>query len=482
MTINLEHVLQNKFGFSTFKPGQKEVIEQLLNKQDTLAVLPTGTGKSLCYQLFGQLVNGTVIIVSPLLSLMEDQVIQLQKKGETSVIALNSSLSFSEKQYVLNHLIDYKFILISPETLTQKEVRKKIASLTIGLFVVDEAHCVSQWGVDFRPEYTKLAKIQAECGYPLTLALTATATPAVKKEIIKQVFSQRKVISEVIFSVNRPNIGLIVNQTTEKNDTLISYLIQLKNRGIIYCATRKTAEKVNQLITEQTHLKSAFYHGGLTANERSLLQQQFVSNQLDVLCATNAFGMGIDKSDVRFVIHYDCPDSLENYVQEIGRAGRDGEASVAILLYRKGDESIHYYFQSESRLDRGLLNELVSYQSKNQEQILTMLNEIQQKWFQGYLENEYTIEELEERLLRKEKERQQQLNTMLSYINEENCRRLFIQQYFSEKKTDITQENCCDRCGLSFDNYKGQIVQSPEENETSEQWEDILIRLFKESK
>ncbi|WP_430597201.1 RecQ family ATP-dependent DNA helicase [Enterococcus sp. AZ177] len=480
MTIDLEQILQENFGFSTFKPGQKEVIQQLLKKRDTLAVLPTGTGKSLCYQLVGQLLNGTVIIISPLLSLMEDQVYQLQKKGEAKVIALNSSLSFMEKQYVLDHLSDYKFILISPETLSQKEVRKRISELTIALFVVDEAHCVSQWGVDFRPEYTKLAKIQAECGYPLTLALTATATPAVKKEIMKQIFSHREPISEVIFSVNRPNIGLIVNQTTEKDETLISYLTQLTNRGIVYCATRKMAERVNRVINDQTNLKSAFYHGGLTANERSLLQQQFVSNQLDVLCATNAFGMGIDKPDVRFVIHYDCPDSLENYVQEIGRAGRDGQASVAILLYQKGDESIHYYFQSESRLDRELLNELAEIHSDNQDNVLPTLNEIQQKWLQGYLEKEYTIEELEQRLLRKEKERQQQLDAMLNYINEEKCRRVFIQQYFSETIAEINQENCCDRCDLSFDNYKVQIVQSPEENEISEQWEDILIRLFKE--
>lgn len=480
MKINLEQVLQAKFGFNTFKPGQKEVIEQLLRNQDTLAVLPTGTGKSLCYQFVGQILAGSVLIVSPLLSLMEDQVIQLQKKGETSVIAINSSLSFSEKQYVLNHLREYKYILISPETLTQKEVRTKIAHVKIALFVVDEAHCVSQWGVDFRPEYTKLAKIQSECGNPLTLALTATATPAVKKEIINQVFSYRTNISEVIYSVNRPNIGLLVNQCTEKNDTLISYLTQLKNKGIIYCATRKTAEKINRLIKEETDLKSAFYHGGLTANERSLLQQQFVANQLDVLCATNAFGMGIDKPDVRFIIHYDCPDSLENYVQEIGRAGRDGQASVAILLYQKGDESIHYYFQSESRLDRTFLNEFPTSQSEDKENRLPVLNEIQQKWLQGYLEKEYTIEELEQRLLRKEKERQQQLAVMLNYIKEAKCRRVFIQQYFSEKITESTQENCCDRCGLSFDKYKARIVQSPEENEISNQWEDILIRLFKE--
>ncbi|MDA9470275.1 RecQ family ATP-dependent DNA helicase [Enterococcus sp. 5H] len=476
----LEEALYQNFGFQTFKPGQKEVIQALLNKQDTLAVLPTGTGKSLCYQMVGKLLVGTVLIVSPLLSLMEDQVIQLQKKGETRVIALNSSLSFMEKQYVLANLSSYKYILISPETLTQKEVRQQISRLNIALFVVDEAHCVSQWGVDFRPEYTKLAQIQKECGNPLTLALTATATADVKQDILQQVFSKSENIKEIIYSVNRPNIALIVDKTDEKAAKLLNYLSQLKNKGIIYCATRKTAEKLDRLIKEQTDLKSAFYHGGLTANERSLLQQQFVSNQLDVLCATNAFGMGIDKPDVRFVIHYDCPDSLENYVQEFGRAGRDGQPSVAILLYQKGDESIHYYFQTETRQDREVLNQLFTDKTEIREEVLTNLNEIQQKWVQGFLEKEYTFEELEQRLLRKEKDRYRQLSSMLNYINEAKCRREFIQHYFSEKISKKTQKNCCDCCGLFFDNYQAQIVQSPEEKEISEQWEDILLRLFKE--
>jgi ATP-dependent DNA helicase RecQ len=477
--IDLEQVLQRKFGFTTFKPGQKEVIEQLLNGKDTLAVLPTGTGKSLCYQMIGQLLEGTVIIVSPLLSLMEDQVIQLQKKGESRVIALNSSLSYIEKHYVLDRLSSYKFIFISPETLMQKEVRIRLSKLRIALFVVDEAHCVAQWGVDFRPEYTKLFQIQQECRFPLTLALTATATPTVKKEIIVQLFNHRQEVAQVIYSVNRPNIGLIVNKTTEKDESLIIYLTKLNQKGIIYCATRKTAEKIARLIKEQTSLKTAYYHGGLTPNERSLLQQQFVSNQLDILCATNAFGMGIDKPDVRFVIHYDCPDSLENYVQEIGRAGRDGLPSVAILLYQQGDESIHHYFQTESRLDREVINTLLASQSK-EEIMAAELNEIQQKWVEGYLNQEYTLEELEERLLRKEKERKQQLSIMLNYINQTKCRRQFIQHYFSEKIGVKEHADCCDNCGLFFDNYQEQIVQSPKENEISNRWEDILIRLFKE--
>ncbi|MFK4565650.1 RecQ family ATP-dependent DNA helicase [Enterococcus sp. UD-01] len=478
MTLNLNEQLKEMFGFESFKPGQQEVIEHLLHHEDTFAVLPTGTGKSLCYQMVGQLLDGAVIIVSPLLSLMEDQVVQLQRKTTLGIVALNSSLTFTEKQYVLEHLEQYKFIFVSPETLMQSAVRQRIAKLKLALFVVDEAHCVSQWGVDFRPEYTELAKVQAECGYPLTLALTATATLQVRQEIIELIFPQKRACAQVIFSVNRPNIGLVVEETTDKETQLITYLQQLQQRGIIYCATRKTTEQLAELIHSHTQLKTAFYHGGLTPNERSLLQQQFVANQLDVLCATNAFGMGIDKPDVRFVIHYDCPDSLENYVQEIGRAGRDGENSIAILLYQKGDEKIHYFFQAQSQLDREVLQQLI--QTEQVTEAAPQLNEIQQKWLAGYLQEEYSLSELKQRLLRKEKERQQQLKNMLNYIHTRQCRRSFIQAYFSEEDTVESQENCCDRCGLSFDNYQAQIVQSPGDYEMPVHWEDILIRLFKD--
>ncbi|MTD38949.1 RecQ family ATP-dependent DNA helicase [Erwinia sp. CPCC 100877] len=478
MTLHLNEQLKEMFGFETFKPGQKEVIEHLLQHEDTFAVLPTGTGKSLCYQMVGQLLEGAVVIVSPLLSLMEDQVIQLQRKTKAGIVALNSSLTFAEKQYALEHLAQYKFIFVSPETLMQPTVRQRIAQLKLALFVVDEAHCVSQWGVDFRPEYTELYKVQEECDYPLTLALTATATLEVRKEIIERIFPQKRPCAQVVFSVNRPNIGLVVEETTDKQAQLITYLQQLQHRGIIYCATRKTAEQLSQLIHTQTRLKTAFYHGGLTPNERSLLQQQFVANQLDVLCATNAFGMGIDKPDVRFVIHYDCPDSLENYVQEIGRAGRDGRPSLAVLLYQKGDERIHYFFQSQNQLDREVLQRLIQTDQVDENSL--ELNEIQQKWLAGYLAEEYSLSELEQRLLRKEKERQQQLKNMLNYIQTKECRRTFIQAYFSEKSSVEAKDDCCDRCGLSFDNYKAQIVQSPEENEIPSHWAAILIRLFKD--
>ncbi|MBP2099672.1 RecQ family ATP-dependent DNA helicase [Enterococcus rivorum] len=478
--MDLEKNLMTHFGYSSFKAGQKEVITHLLSGKSTLAVLPTGTGKSLCYEYVGMLLEGLVIIVSPLLSLMEDQVRRLQMKNIGKPIAMNSSLTFFEKEYLLENLNDYKFLFLSPEMLFQEKVRQTLTSYKVGLFVVDEAHCVSQWGVDFRPEYSKLSLIQNELGNPLTLALTATATPEVREEIKLRLFSSNKCYTEVIHSINRENIGLIVNQTIEKDELLLEYIEKLQAKGIIYCSTRKNTEKVHEFLATHTSIRTAFYHGGMTPMERLLIQQQFILNQLDVLCATNAFGMGIDKPDIRFVIHYDCPDSLSNYVQEIGRAGRDGQASLAILLYRKGDERIHYFFQTESQIDRELLKTMVESPKINLEEAFPLVNEIQQKWLQGYLDEEYSLEELELRLVEKEGTRKRSLYEMMAYIQEETCRRNFIQKAFSETEVKMPQGLCCDCCGLSFDNYQAEIVQSPEDATKSFHWRQSFLRLFKD--
>ncbi|MHC5229348.1 RecQ family ATP-dependent DNA helicase [Enterococcus sp. LJL99] len=479
--MELTKMLNAYFGFETFKPGQREVIEALLNGEDTLAVLPTGTGKSLCYQFVGKIRPGLVIIVSPLISLMEDQVMQLQLLGEKRVTALNSNLTFFEKRYIVDHLNEYNYLFVSPETLNQQEVKQKLIQQRIALFVVDEAHCISQWGIDFRPEYLKIAQIKKELNSPLTLALTATATVRVRQEIQEHLFSSSRKNRQITYSVNRPNIGLIVDYVEDKKASLLSYLSIISNTTIIYCATRKRTEEIAQLIQGNTDLRTGFYHGGLEPLERKILQEQFIGNQLDVLCATNAFGMGIDKSDIRLVIHYDCPDSLENYVQEIGRAGRDGGQSLAILLYHTGDESIHYFFQNESRANRDKIKEISQINSEELQTITSELNEFQQKIIAGYLADEFTLEEFEQKLLRKEQERREQLADMLDYIDETSCRRSFIQHYFSEKAEKMMPQKCCNNCGLSFDNFKGQIVQSPKEKKQSASWEEILLRLFKET-
>lgn len=471
--MTLEEQLFERFHFATFKPGQKETIASILAGQDTLAVLPTGTGKSLCYQFPSEHLNGLVVIVSPLLSLMEDQVQQLQKYGEKAVIALNSSLTYQEKEFVLSHLNLYRFLLISPEMLFQPAVRTILGRIEIGLFVVDEAHCISQWGVDFRPDYTNLHLIQQELNYPLTLALTATATAAVIKDIQQELFHDLRRSTVIQESVDRPTIGLAVRLTEDKPATLLELLPQLSGDGLIYCATRKQTETVCQLIRGQTKLKAAFYHGGLTPNERKLLQAQFVVGQLDVLCATNAFGMGINKPDIRYVIHYDLPDSLENYVQEFGRAGRDQKPSAAILLYQTGDERIHHFFHDESRSNRQLLKLLQEH--PEQFETITETNELQQKWLQGFRDGNYSLAHLEKRLAQKETEKAAQLKTMLAYIHATTCLRKFIQSYFESEAPPVSKEQCCTRCGLDLSQY-----QRNREAKTDQimSWETKLSKLF----
>ncbi len=463
--MSLKDELQKRFGFTSFRSGQEEIIQSLLNDQDVLAVLPTGNGKSLCYQLTGYLREGIVIIVSPLLSLMEDQVMQLQKQGEKRVVAFNSLLSRTERYYVLNHLSDYKFLFLSPEMLTQKDVIEQLQKQKIGLYVIDEAHCVSQWGVDFRPEYQQLGEIAQKLGSPVTLALTATATTAVQHDIETVLFQEVPV--RIIHSVNRQNIALYVKKTSQKEADLEDLMKQAKGSMIIYCATKKEVERLYQLF--RSRFTIGYYHGGLEASQRRQLQQQFSQNKLQFLIATNAFGMGIDKPDIRYVVHYDLPDSLENYVQEIGRAGRDQQASEAILLYKENDERIHYFFNQLSREQRQSFEIYLQYHSNEQEQF----DEIQQKWLEIIAQTSNPQEWLK-RLKRQEKEKEYRLQQMLHYVNAKTCRRALILEYFGEKLIKKPGK-CCD--------IDGAVLTSQENREVSpsvelKQWQDILLNLF----
>lgn len=463
--MSLKDELQKRFGFPSFRSGQEEIIQSLLNDQDVLAVLPTGNGKSLCYQLTGYLREGMVIIVSPLLSLMEDQVMQLQKQGEKRVVAFNSLLSRTERYYVLNHLSNYKFLFLSPEMLTQKDVIEQLQKQKIGLYVIDEAHCVSQWGVDFRPEYQQLGEIAQKLGSPVTLALTATATKAVQHDIETVLFQEVPV--RIIHSVNRQNIALYVKKTSQKEADLEDLMKQAKGSMIIYCATKKEVERLYQLF--RSRFTIGYYHGGLEASQRRQLQQQFSQNKLQFLIATNAFGMGIDKPDIRYVVHYDLPDSLENYVQEIGRAGRDQQASEAILLYKENDERIHYFFNQLSREQRQSFEIYLQYHSNEQEQF----DEIQQKWLEIIAQTSNPQEWLN-RLKRQEKEKEYRLQQMLHYVNAKTCRRALILEYFGEKLIK-KPEKCCD--------IDEAVLTSQENREVSpsvelKQWQDILLNLF----
>lgn len=459
--MELKRVLKEKFDYDQFRPGQQEIIETILAGKSVLGMLPTGTGKSLCYQLPGYLLEGTVIIISPLISLMEDQVSQLQRLGEKKAVALNSLLSNWEKQWLLNEAHKYKFIFMSPEMFLSPAVQKKLKSMKLALVVVDEAHCISQWGIDFRPEYLKLAEGIQEIGASLVLALTATATQNVRSDIQKLLFNNQPV-QEYIYSVDRPNIRYFVYQT-DKAQKLQKLVASLAGSGIIYCATRKKVEELYQ--TFKGHQAIAYYHGGLSGQERRMLQQQFLSGKLRILIATNAFGMGINKEDIRFVIHYDLPDSPENYLQEVGRAGRDGRPSQAILLYETGDEYIHHFLQEQTNQSKKL------FEIKQKMSDLVFEDPLIKKWEQFFpKDSEALVTLLNQRATTKK----QQLQKMLDYIASTTCRRDFLVAYFDEM-LNAKNPDCCDNDGatLTLKNFEQQQL------EQQLGWKKIIQKIFK---
>ncbi|MFV0557043.1 MAG: RecQ family ATP-dependent DNA helicase [Enterococcus sp.] len=461
----LEQQLAHFFGYQNFRKGQKEIIEALLANQDTLAILPTGTGKSLCYQLAGYLKEGLVIVVAPLISLMEDQVYSLQKINEKRTIALNSTLSSFDKEFVLKHLQRYKFLFVSPEMLQQVAVINALKQQPIALLVVDEAHCVSQWGIDFRPDYRRLNEIKAQLNHPVTLALTATATNLVQQEISNLLMNSQKMFTYKE-SVNRENIALFVEVTEDKVVALRSYLNRFQGSGIIYCATRKQVEFLYQELRQDYPL--GYYHGGLQSSQRRNLQQQFVSGKLRILVATNAFGMGINKADIQFVIHYELADSLENYLQEIGRAGRNGEQAYAVLLYRSQDERIHHFFQQVMQEERKGLALLF-------ENPTLTPSELQAKWqTQAQVTSQ---DQVINDLKNNERVKKEKLQKMLDYIFTKSCRREVILNYFAEAISHPPSA-CCDFHRTPLPEVHAQLATLKEQQQS---WENILLKLFKDN-
>lgn len=391
--IVLEEYLKKFFGYDNFRRGQKEIIKSILSKKPTLGVLPTGGGKSICYQLPALLFDGITLVISPLISLMKDQVDQLKEIGIDAAF-LNSTISFAEYKNILTLLKQgkIKILYISPERLENEYFINFIKDIDISFLAVDEAHCISQWGHDFRPSYKLIPKIYDLFNDITVAAFTATATKEVRIDIINNLMLNDPFVKVTGF--DRKNLYFSVKRPKNKINFIIDY-IKTDEPGIIYCSTRKNVEKVYENL-KKLKFSVSKYHAGLSENERLINQNDFLYDRKNIMVATNAFGMGIDKSNVRYVIHYNMPKNMESYYQEAGRAGRDGEKAEAILLYNAHDIIINKYLIS---LSNNIDQQLINYRK---------------------------------------------LNSIIGYVNTTRCLRNYILEYFGEN----TDQNCgfCSNC------------------------------------
>lgn len=341
-------ILKSKFGYDTFRAGQEDIINTILERQNVLAIMPTGGGKSICYQVPALLEDGITLVISPLISLMKDQVDALNE-NDIPATFINSTLDYPEIATRLAQVErqEVKLLYVSPERLDSGYF-ERLAQLPVSLVAIDEAHCISQWGHDFRPSYLRLTEIIKQLpSHPTIVALTATATPKVAADIMQRLDLQR----EVKTGFARENLSFKVVKDQDSDRFLLDYLkMNTEQSGIIYASTRKEVERLTLMLDKQG-VPVTMYHGGLSKQERQMNQDDFLFDRLPVMVATNAFGMGIDKSNVRFVIHDQIPGSLEAYYQEAGRAGRDGLPSEAILLFKLNDVQIQRFFIDQSEMD-----------------------------------------------------------------------------------------------------------------------------------
>ncbi|MDB4419783.1 ATP-dependent DNA helicase [Akkermansiaceae bacterium] len=353
--------LQEVFGFEDFLDGQETVIDEILSGRDGSVVMPTGGGKSLCYQLPALCRKGVTLVVSPLIALMKDQVDALEERG-VAVTLINSTLTWNEQKERLDGMKngDYRLVYIAPERFRASSFMSALSDVKIEMVAIDEAHCLSQWGHDFRPDYMRLGKALEKMGRPQCVALTATATPIVREDI-RGVLNLREPF-ESISGFERPNLSFTitpVEKVAQKYGRLKKVLAENKT-GIVYCATRKKVEEVAETI-HSWGLKCIAYHGGMSDQEREDTQNAFISREADIAVATNAFGMGIDRSDVRFVVHFEIPGSVEAYYQEAGRAGRDGEASVCELFFNYADTRTQEFFIDGVNPGPGMIRDVYQF-------------------------------------------------------------------------------------------------------------------------
>lgn len=335
IVTDIHSILQSHWGYPSFRPLQEEIILSVLSGNDTLAIMPTGGGKSICFQVPAMASKGICLVITPLIALMKDQVENLKQKG-IPALAIHSGMSFAEVKKTLDNALygNFKFLYVSPERLTTRLFKEYLPALTVNLIAVDEAHCISQWGYDFRPPYLTIADIREEKRNVPVLALTASATKKVQEDICDKLhFSNTKVFRQ---SYERTNLSYSVLEVEVKINKLLEIIQKVPGCGIVYCRSRKKTKEIAELL-HLHHIRADYYHAGLSHEDRNEKQTKWLNNETRIMVCTNAFGMGIDKPDVRLVVHVDIPDCIESYYQEAGRAGRDGKKSYAVLLYKQSD-------------------------------------------------------------------------------------------------------------------------------------------------